>query len=296
MEAIWQCGINLILIIQQIHGPLLDNIFRVITFMGEEQFYLAFLPLIVWCFDYSFGAVLAIFFMLSDSLNVILKYVFQHPRPFDLNPSLKLAQADGYGLPSGHSQLSVTAWGAIAIRIKKLWFWIVAIVIMLLIAFSRIYLGVHFPTDVFAGWLLGAILLAVYVAVNAPLRKWLAGLNLWLQILIAAGVPLLLLLLDHSNESLTSSGILFGMGVGLAFARRYISFSVSGAWWLRTLRFITGFIIILALYAGLKSIFPPDGTALGPVFRFIRYGLVGAWVTLGAPWLFRIMRLAQAAE
>ena len=59
MEAIWQWGINLIIVIQQIHGPVLDGIFRAITFTGEEQLYLFLFPLILWCIDYSFGEALA---------------------------------------------------------------------------------------------------------------------------------------------------------------------------------------------------------------------------------------------
>lgn len=296
MEAIWQWGINLIIAIQQVHGPLLDNIFRGITFTGDEQFYLVLLPLILWCIDYSFGAVLAVFFLLSNSLNIILKDLFQQPRPFDLNPGLKLSQADGYGMPSGHAQLAVTAWGAIAVRVRRTWFWIVAIVIILLIGFSRVYLGVHFPTDVFAGWIIGSILLAIYIAVRYPLGKWLSGLNLWLQLLLAIGVPVFLLLLNRSAEALSSSGTLFGIAVGLVFARRYVSFSIRGPWWHRVVRFLIGIIALLALYLGLKTVFPPDGTALGAIFRFLRYGLVGGWVVLGAPWLFRLMRLAPAAD
>ena len=295
MEAIWQWGINLIIAIQQVHGPLLDNIFRTITFTGEEQFYLVLFPLILWCIDYSFGAVLAIFFLLSNFLNIILKDLFQQPRPFDLNPGLKLSQADGYGMPSGHAQLAVTVWGAIAVRVRKTWFWIVAIAIILLIGFSRIYLGVHFPTDVFAGWIIGAVLLVIYVAARYPLVKWLSGLNLWLQLLLAAGVTLVLLLLNHSTDALTCSGTLFGAAVGLVFARRYVSFSVRGPWWQRAVRFLIGIIILFALYLGLKAVFPPDGTALGAMFRFLRYALIGAWLVLGAPWLFRLMRLAPAA-
>jgi membrane-associated phospholipid phosphatase len=295
MEAIWQWGINLIISIQQIHGPLLDNIFRGITFTGEEQFYLVLFPLILWCIDYSFGAVLTIFFLLSNSLNIILKDLFQHPRPFDLNPGLNLSQAAGYGMPSGHAQLAVTVWGAIAIRVHKAWFWIVAIAIILLIGFSRIYLGVHFPTDVFAGWIIGAILLVIYVVARHPLEKWLSGLNMWLQLLLTVGVTVVLLLIDRSTDALTSSGTLFGAAVGLVFARRYVSFSVSGPWWQRIVRFLIGIIILFGLYLGLKAVFPPDGTASGATFRFLRYVLLGAWLVLGAPWLFRLMRLAPAA-
>ena len=296
MEAIWQWGINLIIAIQQVHGPLLDNIFRGITFTGEEQFYLVLFPVILWCIDYSFGAMLAVFFLLSNFLNIILKDLIQQPRPFDLNPSLKLSQADGYGMPSGHAQLAVTVWGAIAVRVRKTWFWIVAVVIMLLIGFSRVYLGVHFPTDVLAGWIIGAILLVIYIEVRYPLGKWLSGLNLWLQFLLAIGLTLVLLLLDRSTDALTSSGTLFGATVGLVFARRYVSFSVRGPWWHRVVRFLIGIIVLFALYLGLKAAFPPDGTALGAMFRFLRYVLLGGWLVLGAPWLFRLMRLAPAAD
>ena len=82
MEAIWQWGINLIMAIQQVHGPVLDSIFRGITFPGEEQFYLLLLPLILWCFDYSFGATLAVFFPLSRSLNVMVT-IEREMRPFN---------------------------------------------------------------------------------------------------------------------------------------------------------------------------------------------------------------------
>jgi membrane-associated phospholipid phosphatase len=296
MEAIWQWGINLIIVVQQIHGPVLDSIFRAITFTGEEQFYLFLFPLILWCIDYSFGAVLAVFFLISNSTNIALKELFHHPRPFDLNPGLKLSQAEGYGMPSGHAQLAVTVWGAIAVRVQRTWFWIVAIIIILLIGFSRIYLGVHFPTDVFAGWIIGCILLAIYMLARSPLEKWLAGLNLWQQLLLAIGVPLFLLLFSYSAEGLTSAGTLFGAGLGLVFARRYVSFSVSGPWWHRVLRFLIGIIVLFGLYLGLKAAFPAGGTVVGDIFRFLRYALMGGWLVLGAPWLFRLMRLAPAAS
>jgi membrane-associated phospholipid phosphatase len=295
MEAIWQWGINLIIAIQQVHGPVLDNIFRVITFAGEEQFYLVLLPLILWCLDYSFGAVLAVFFMISESVNFTLKELFQHPRPFDLNPGLKLSAADGYGLPSGHAQLSLVVWTAIADRVKKTWFWVVAVLIIILIGFSRIYLGVHFPTDVFAGWIVGGILLVLYFAYRFSIEKWVAGLNIGLQLLLVIGLSILFLLPHASTDSLTGSGAFLGLGIGLICKNRYLSYSVDGPWWQRALRFIIGVAILFALYLGLKAAFPRDGTVIGSVFRVVRYTVIGAWITIGAPWLFRVMRLAKAS-
>jgi membrane-associated phospholipid phosphatase len=296
MEAIWQWGINLIMAIQQVHGPGPDSIFRGITFLGEEQFYLLLLPLILWCFDYSFGAVLAVFFLLSSSINVLLKDLLQQPRPFNLNPGLRLSQATGYGLPSGHAQLSVTVWGAIADRVQRPWLWVPTVGLMLLIGFSRVYLGVHFPTDVLAGWIIAALLLAFYIRFSPRIGKWLAGLHLGLQLLLAAGLPILLLVPDHTMEGLTNSGTLFGAGVGLVFARRYVPFSAQGRWWKRLVRFLVGIIVLLALYLGLKAVFPADGSVAGAIGRFLRYALIGGWLVIGAPWLFRLLRLAEASR
>lgn len=111
MEALLQWGIDLIAAIQQVHGPVLDGIFHAITFMGEEEFYVLLLPLLFWCVDFGLGARLAILFMLSSYLNPDLKDLFQQPRPYDLDPSVGLSRATGYGLPSGHSQSAVVVWG-----------------------------------------------------------------------------------------------------------------------------------------------------------------------------------------
>ncbi|MFA5078500.1 MAG: hypothetical protein WC541_03340, partial [Dehalococcoidia bacterium] len=154
----------------------------------------------------------------------------------------------------------------------------------------------HFPTDVFAGWIIGLILLVVYLAIEAPIERWLSRLNMWLQLVVAVAVPLFLLLFNQSNEAITSAGTLFGIAVGLVFARRYSWFNVQGTWWQRVLRFLIGFVVVLALYLGLKAAFPPDDAACGGAFRFLRYTLIGFWIVLGAPWLFRLMRLAPASK
>ena len=293
MEAIWQWGLNIIIAIQQVHGPALDTIFRAITFMGEEQFYLIALPIILWCFDYGFGAILAVFFMISFSINSTLKDAFQHPRPYQLNPSVKLSDADGYGLPSGHAQISLEVWTAIAARVRKAWFWVLAIVIILLISFSRIYLGVHFPTDVFGGWVVGGILLGLYFAFKDRLERWVTGLNMGFQFLLVTCVAILFLVPFITVDSLTGAGAFWGMGLGMILKRRYLAYDTGGPWWQRLLRYIIGVIVVLALYAGLKAIFPPDGTVQGSVFRFVRYTLMGAWITFGAIWFFKLVKVAK---
>ena len=296
MEAPLQWGIDLIVAIQQIHGPALDSIFRAITFMGEEEFYLLLLPLLLWCVDFALGVRLAILFLISSYLNADLKNLFQQPRPFDLDPSVRLSSAEGYGLPSGHSQSAVVVWGSIAAWARKTWFWVVAIGLMALIGFSRIYLGVHFPTDVLAGWAIGAVLLYLYLAVPPGVEKRLAELSLGMQMLLALAVPVVLLLIHPVKDTTTALATLAGAGAGLALTHRYTPFSARGPWWQRALRFLIGSAVVFVLYLGLKMVFPGEGSPLYLVFRFLRYWLIGVWVSFGAPWLFRRLHLSSETE
>ncbi|MBU0704777.1 MAG: phosphatase PAP2 family protein [Chloroflexi bacterium] len=294
MDAIWQWGIDLIHTIQLVHGPALDGVFKTITFLGEEEFFLILLPLVFWCVDFALGARLAFAFLLSTYVNTGIKDIFAHPRPFELDPTVKLHEASGYGLPSGHSQSSVVVWGTIAAGFRKTWLWVAALLLMVLIGFSRIYLGVHFPTDVLGGWTVGAIFLAAYLALQPRVEAWLKQAGLTVQLALAVAVPLSLLLLRPSDDNTSAMAVLMGMGAGIALLRQVASFSADGPLWQRGARFLVGAVGLLALYLGLKLLFPGEGEAFYAVMRFVRYALVGLWAGLGAPWLFLKLRLASS--
>jgi membrane-associated phospholipid phosphatase len=289
MDTYLQWGMDLIAAIQQIHGPALDGVFLAITLIGAEEFYLVLVPLLFWCVDCGLGARLAILFLLSSCLNVDLKDLFQQPRPFDFDPSVQLAPAEGYGLPSGHSQSAVVVWGSLAAWTRKTWLRVVAIVLMVLIGFSRVYLGVHFPTDVLAGWTIGALLLIFYMTVQPAVEKRVVELSLYIQILLALTVPLMLLLIHPVESTTATMAALAGAGVGLVLTHRYVSFSVGGPWWQRVARFLIGGTVIFALYLSLMVVVPDDGSAFYLVF--IHYGIIGVWISLGAPWLFQLLRI-----
>jgi membrane-associated phospholipid phosphatase len=296
MEATWQWGVDLIRTIQLVHGPVLDTVFKAITFLGEEEFFLILLPLILWCVDFAVGARLAFAFLLSTYVNTGLKDLFAHPRPFELDPAVKLHNAEGYGLPSGHSQSAVVVWGTIAVGFRKTWLWIVGILLMVLIGFSRVYLGVHFPTDVLGGWAVGAVFMVGYLALQPYVETWLRQTGLTMQLALAVAVPLGLLLLHPADDTASSMAVLMGMGAGVALVRRASPFSAAGPLWQRVVRFLVGAIVLLVLYFGLKLVFPGEGEPLYFAMRAARYALVGLWAGLGAPWLFQRLRLAPSGE
>ncbi|NIM07462.1 MAG: hypothetical protein GTN65_18075 [Armatimonadetes bacterium] len=89
---------------------------------------------------------------------------------------------------------------------------------------------------------------------------------------------------------------LTGAGVGFALTLRYVRFSTGGQWWQRAVRYLIGIAVVLGLYLGLKAVLPGEESALYLIFRFLRYGVIGLWITLGAPWVFCRLRLVPAGE
>jgi len=299
MQEIWRWGADIILTLQAVHNPALDVFFNIVTVLGGEIFYFLLLPLLYWCVDKRLAQRLAYLLLFATYSNAVLKSLFRHPRPFQYDPHvLKLsaepAAALGYGLPSGHSQMAITVWGYLAIQVRRQWVRVVAVVLIILIPFSRIYLGVHFPTDVLAGLIIGAIWLGLFLLVEPRLEPWLARQSAVVQIGLAVIVPIILLVLHSSRDAVAAMATLVGLGVGIIIEGRTLRFSVLGPAWQRALRFVIGLLMILALREGLALIFPGEGEKLYVLFRIIRYSVVGLWVTLVAPWIFHWLRLANS--
>jgi membrane-associated phospholipid phosphatase len=295
MEPIWQWGLDLIRTIQSVHGPVLDAIFKAITLIGDEEFLVILFSLVYWCVNWPMGARLAIAYLLSSYCSEGLKELLAHPRPFHFDPSVQLHDpgAMEYGMPSNHSQASVFLWGIVTTRARRAWVWGLAVVMVILVGFSRVYLGVHFPTDVLAGWVLGAVFLAIYLWLGPRFEAWMKNAGLVVQLALAVAVPLALVLLHTTNATVLLMAALMGMGVGVALTRRLTPFSPAGPLWQRVVRFLVGVVPLVAIYVGLKLVFPGEGEPLYAVTRFVRYMVVGLWGGLGAPWLFLKLRLAS---
>ena len=294
MDPILEWGIEVIVAIQTIRSPALDVFFQGVTFLGDAEFYLLVAPIFIWSVNYRLGARLGILLLFSSYINEALKNALMQPRPCEPRPDLCIDQAEGYGIPSGHSQNAIVFWGVIAHWISKAWAWAAAILLMLLIGLSRIYLGVHFPSDVLVGWAIGIVILGLYIVLGERVEKWLGGLSLTVQILIALALPVMFLAIQPSDVTVQITGAFAGIAVGVALGIRYLDFDAGGQFWKRAVRFLLGAAVVAAIFFGLRLIFPGEGASLYAVFRFMRYGLVGLWITLGAPWLFLRVGLAGA--
>jgi membrane-associated phospholipid phosphatase len=292
-EDILDRGIEVILWFQQF-SPAFDLPFKSLTFLGNLEFFLVFMPLIYWSIDRRLGARLLVLFLISAYVNAIAKVVVDQPRPFQYDSRVKpLVHAAGGGLPSGHTQGTTVVWGYLAYQIRSRKLWIIAGFLMIAIPISRLYLGVHFPTDLLGGYFLAGVLLALYLRFAQTVETWLVVKGVIWQTAVACILPILLISVipSGSRYALSASGTLLGFLPGIALERRWIRFCSGGNFWKRSMRFVAGLIILLGIWLGLRFAF--SGWEPAALFRIVRYAAVGIWGALGAPWLFVRLRLTE---
>ncbi|NLV66366.1 MAG: phosphatase PAP2 family protein [Spirochaetes bacterium] len=326
MEYIWNTGIEVTLLAQGA-GEWLLPLMQTASLLGTEGFYLVFLIIIYWCIDPRAGRLLGFMLLLSDSVNTFLKLLFHHPRPYWYSSRVAaLGIENSFGLPSGHAQHSVTMWGTLALLCSGRKLRAALIIIIILISFSRIYLGVHFVTDVLLGWITGtALLFAVnrfFTAASVMAGRWKMSSQLLLAFLAAAAlagiqtIPLLLhtgwILPGEWMSNIAAaipgaempdprrisgivsvSGAALGYGAGLALLFKTGGFHAAGSAKQRCARLIPGLIITVAIYAGLKAVLPQGDSLCAEGFRYLRYALTGLWITWGAPEMFIRLGLAR---
>lgn len=153
-----------------VHGfdtPALDSIMIWLSFIGSFPAVVVYVAAIVliWSWrrddDAAMIGLLGVI-AIDEALNRILKDIFDRPRPTLFE---EIATLHSYSFPSGHAMSATAIYGMMAVvvgrmvpRLKK-WAYAAAVVLALLIGLSRIYLGVHWLTDVLAGYAAGAAIL-----------------------------------------------------------------------------------------------------------------------------------------
>ena len=285
METTLSWGTGVVLWLQRL-SPTLDAPFRVLTFLGTEEFYLPFLALVYWCWNRSSGAKLLLLFLLSFYIGAWLKVLVNQPRPFQYDPRVQqLFVTVGNGFPSIHALAVVTIWGYLTLELELAWSWMVAGALMVLIPLSRLYLGLHFPTDLLGGYLIGIVLLPLYLMLEPRVATWLTSQRpIWhLGMALALSALLLLALPARERIGVNTVGLFMGVSVGFVLESQHVRFSAAGIWETWIPRFLLGIAGLFILRLGLQAAF--DGLPETPA-RFIRYTLMGLWLGFGAPLVF----------
>lgn len=295
--AVLDWGIRIIEFLQDIFPAVAAPVFRTITILGDPPPYMIVIAFLYWCIDERHAARAGIILFFSAGINIVFKELLAVPRPFVRKPGINLIHENGYATPSGHAQNSAVFWPVMLHRVPGKAGIVAMIGLPLLIGASRVYLGVHYPTDVLFGWALGAGISVVALVAIPRIRHHLSTLvhtrfpdmaPVPASVRIA-GIALVVFLLNRwSGGETRMSGLLFGFAAGAVLLHTdNVSFSAAtGSRLKKILRCIAGGAGLAILYVAgnaLPGLFPD---VQAPLYRFVQYALIGFWTSKVAPMLF----------
>jgi len=258
--------------LESIRLPALDLILGLITKLGEETIFLALAMAMFWCVDKTRGYYLMAVGFVGTICNQFLKLLCRVPRPWVLDPEFTIVEsarehATGYSFPSGHTQNAVGTFGVLAVTEKKRWLRILWLLVLVLVPFSRMYLGVHTPKDVGVSVVVAAALIAalypVFYAGKDTLRR--RYIVLGAMVLVAAAFVVFVECFpfpadidpDNYRSGVKNAYTLFGAVLGVNVAHyvdeRYLHFSTTAPLMGQAAKLVLGLGLALAVKAGLKQ-------------------------------------------
>ncbi len=264
---------QLLYLFEKIRNPFFDFLFSLITRLGEETVFLAIAIFVFWCINKREGYYILITGLVGTVVNQMLKLVCRVPRPWVKNPNFTIVEsareaASGYSFPSGHTQSIAGTLGAVGRYSQKKWVRISAIVIIALVALSRMYLGVHTPWDVLASLGIAAVLVfGLYPMFKTEERfKRFMPYIVGAAFAIAMGFLLYVLYMPDKGvlwknpnyiSAMKNAYTMFGCTLGLivvyAFDSMYIDFKTKAPWYSQILKFAIGLLIVIGIKAGLTN-------------------------------------------
>lgn len=283
--------------LEKIRVPGLNEFMLGITYLGDEIAFLVTAMIIFWCVDKRQGYYIMSVGFLGTIANQFMKLWFRIPRPWDRDPNFTILEAaregaGGYSFPSGHTQSAVGTFGSFAYTTKNKILRIVAIIIAVIVPFSRMYIGVHTPSDVLVAAGMAVLLMfALRPVVFGKDGKYipvLFGVMTAVAIAYLCFVELYHFPADVNPHNLASGrknaytllGALAGMLIVYFVDEKWIRFSTKAVWWAQVLKVAGGLGIVLAIKSGLKA---PLELLLGELpGRAVRYFLIV--LVAGALW------------
>ncbi len=290
---------NFLYWLQSIRQPFLDAVMSCVTYLGSDIIIIASLCIAYWCLNKKLAYKLGFTYFISGLLVQGLKVACRIERPWVRDSRLypveaAKAGATGYSFPSGHTQGVTGLFSSLAFHIKKTWTSIAAAIIIVLVIFSRMYLGCHTPADVgvsFAITITTSVLVSLIydrVKINAAKRT---GIAIAIEVISAAliGYCAYVVSAGLSTPALTmdcfkAAGAGIGFGIGWYIETSYIKFDpkASPNIGIQIVKFIIGLGIALALKEGIKAVFGE-----GIVVSIIRYAVLVLWVIGLYPLIIR---------
>ncbi|MDW7683841.1 MAG: phosphatase PAP2 family protein [Bacillota bacterium] len=282
--------LGLIIYLQQFRTTPVETIFRFFTFLGDDQFYMVFFGVLIWCVSKPLGFWAAFVLLTSGTYSGLLKDLTDLERP----ALTGIVHPGNQAFPSGHTLTAVTVWGYMAVRLRNKAFWLWAAVVIVMIGLSRLILGYHFLGDVLAGvaFAIPFLLLFLWLSTSFVEQGWAEKFSLPMLLALSLAIPILLTFLLPGNDPPKLMGYLAGACFGYILEKEKVRSVVEAPFFKQIIKSVLGLAVLFGIIMGLGPLLPSSVAAFG----FIRYGLGGIWVTLLAPALFVKLNLSAAEK
>lgn len=258
--------------LEKIRTPFWNGVMSAVTQLGGEVIFIVAAVVVFWCVSKWEGYYLMTIAFCGTVLNQFLKLICRVPRPWVRDPNFTIvesarAEATGYSFPSGHTQNAIGLFGGMARWGGRRWVRIGLTALALVIAFSRMYLGVHTPADVGVSLVLAAALvLGLYPLMRRAQEKPRYMGYVLAAMLVVSGAFVVFVeaygfSADTDAENLASGignawkmlGAVAGMTLAWLLDRRYIHFETQAVWWVQVIKVAVGMALLLAIKSGLKA-------------------------------------------
>lgn len=292
-------------LLESIRIPALNVFFSGITYCGDEIAFMVAAFALFWCVNKRTGYYAFLVGLFGTVGNQWLKIACRIPRPWVLDPNFTIvesarAAATGYSFPSGHTQNAVGTFGAIALTTKRKWVRGVCIALIVLVPFSRMYLGVHTPLDVGVAFLMAAALLALFYPVFRSEQAMAKGMPWLLSAAVLLAVAFTFYMgglrvdaasLDGSNFAHAQENAYKLLGAVIALLpvyfleKRYVKFETGAVWYAQIAKLVLGLGLAMAVKSVLKA--PLNALLPGGLGDAIRYFVLVLFAGCIWPMTFR---------
>ena len=282
--------------LEKIRTVFFDQLMSYVTLLGSEMFLMLGALIMLWCINKKWGYYLLFVSSIGTTINQFLKNLFEIPRPWIKDPNFKIVEsarsaATGYSFPSGHTQTITGFLGGIARILKKWKYRFALIFVILLVAFSRMYLGVHTPLDVFTSLLIGTMLVFVlypfFKNEHHELSLMIIGVLLAIGHVLfmeykATGVIVMDdNLVDGLKNAYTCLGLALSLPVISYIDRKYLKYPTKAVWWAQIIKCVVGLALLIGVRTLLKDplLALTNGHNIADCIRYFLMSFVG-----GALW------------
>ena len=275
--------------LESIRCGFLDVFFSIFTLFGEELVVAGVIAVIYICFNKEFGERAIVTVLSASCITTAVKSGVRRLRPYAAG---NVTKADNFltadldadmSFPSGHATASSGFFAALSIRFRKAYIIAPSAVLVFLIVLSRLYLGVHYPSDVLAGLVVGIGMAFLWALVYKGFYK--ARLYIYLGFAALTLIPLFIPAMQ-TKSMFEMSAIALATAIGLIVENKFIKFEDTDKWVKRIVR-----LALMALIAAIPYLLLGLLSETTLWFKFLQYFVTISAAILGTPLLIKAFKI-----